>query len=231
MGATKEYIKIYQELKDQIIRLDLAPESLININELSKEFGLSRTPFKEALILLQAEGWVLSQGSSFLVTPLSLDRLREITDIRLIVDVQALLWAARQITPDQMEGLKRLQEEMERIGPEAGKWEIVALDFRFHKLLYKAARNRQLADYLERLLNHYLRFWMSIPWEINTRKFFENPKQVIAAIEAEDENRLVELGQDHILGSVKEIMNYFLDSPARKYTVSPRVRASVPWQG
>lgn len=230
MGTTKEYVKIYEKVKQQIIRLELPPESRIDVAAMIRDFGVSRTPLKEAMILLQAEGWVLSQGSSFLVTPLSLDRLREITDIRLIVEVQALLWAARQMTPGGLTCLKALETEMDGIDKGADNREIVDLDFRFHRYLFQAARNYQLAEYLERLLNHYLRFWMSIPREIDPATFFINPKQTVRAIEAQDEDELISLGQDHILGSVDEIMSYFLDSPARKYTVSPKVRASVPWK-
>ena len=230
MGAIKEYLKLYREIKQRIIRLELPPESRIDISALIRDFGVSRTPLKEALILLQAEGWVLSQGSSFLVTPLSLDRLREITDIRLIVEVQALLWAARQMTPDGLARLKELEAEMDGIEKGADYWEMMDLDYRFHRHLFQAAGNRQLAEYLERLLNHYLRFWMSIPREMDPAVFFINPKQTLRAVETRDEDELIRLGQEHILGSVREIMNYFLDSPARKYTVSPKIRASGPWK-
>ena len=59
--------QIYDALKEKIIWLELAPESPLNLSELADAFEVSRTPVKEALIYLQAQGWVLRQGSHFLV--------------------------------------------------------------------------------------------------------------------------------------------------------------------
>lgn len=80
--------KIYELLKEKIIWLDLMPESVLNLSDLARSFGVSRTPIKEVLILLQGEGWVLRQGSHFMVTPLSLDRIRGTAEIRSVMEIQ-----------------------------------------------------------------------------------------------------------------------------------------------
>ena len=46
--------KIYELVKEKIIWMDLMPESILNLSELARSFGVSRTPIKEALIYLQA---------------------------------------------------------------------------------------------------------------------------------------------------------------------------------
>jgi len=94
--------KIYELLKEKIIWLDLMPESDLNLSELARSFGVSRTPIKEALIYLQAEGWILRNGSHFPVTPLSLDRIRGTAEIRSIMEAQANIWAMDRITPENL---------------------------------------------------------------------------------------------------------------------------------
>ena len=89
--------KIYEVLKEKIIWLDLMPESYLNLSELAGSFGVSRTPIKEALILLQSEGWVMRHGSHFSVTPLSLSRIKENTEIRSVMEVQANIWAMERM--------------------------------------------------------------------------------------------------------------------------------------
>ena len=51
--------KIYELVREEIIWLGLMPESILNLSELAESFEVSRTPIKEALIFLQADGWVL----------------------------------------------------------------------------------------------------------------------------------------------------------------------------
>ena len=61
--------EIFKVMKEKIVWLDLKPESVINLTELAETFSVSRTPIKECLILLEAQGWVLRQESTFIVTP------------------------------------------------------------------------------------------------------------------------------------------------------------------
>ena len=209
----KEYQKIYEDLLDRIIWLDLMPESVLNVSELAEYYGVSRTPVKEALIFLQAEGWLLRQGTYFLVTPLSLDRIKEITDIRLVLESQANLWASQRITGQQMARLKALKAKCETISDKAGTKKIVELDSEVHRVIYQASRNMQLAQNLDRLLFQYLRFWLSIPREIQKEPFLDGLSELIDAIESRDESYIIQVSQQHILGSVQEIMLSFSASP------------------
>ena len=89
--------QVFSILKERITRLELSPGSILNLSELAQDFGMSRTPIKEALILLQAGEWVQRNGSHFMVTPLSIDRIKDITEIRSFMEVQANLWAMERI--------------------------------------------------------------------------------------------------------------------------------------
>ncbi len=89
-GKAKKTVEL---LRQKISWLELKSESLLNISELSEEFNVSRTPLKEALINLEANGWVQRQGSHFTVTPLCLQRMCEIAEGRSVIEIQAYLWA------------------------------------------------------------------------------------------------------------------------------------------
>jgi len=201
--------KIYEALKEKIIWLDLMPESYLNLSELAEAFGVSRTPIKEVLILLQAEGWVLRHGSHFMVTPLSLVRIKEITEIRNIMEVQANIWAMDRITSEELAVLDEVRKEILEIGDVPSNRQLVEMDVKFHRTLFQATKNSQLAQMLERLLIHYLRFWLSIPREIEPRSFFAETLDIIQAVEAKDDVRLRATSAAHIKNSVDEIMGAF----------------------
>ena len=201
--------KIYESLREKIIWLDLMPESYLNLSELAESYQVSRTPIKEALILLQAEGWVLRNASHFIVTPLSLGRIKEITEIRNIIEIQANVLAMDRITSEELASLDELKKEILEIGDMPFNKKLVELDVKFHRTLFQATKNSQLIEMLERLLIHYLRFWLSIPRKIEPQSFFSETLKIIDAIEAKDDVRLRAASAAHIKNSVDEIMGAF----------------------
>ena len=197
---------IFAALRKKIIHLELAPESVLNLSDLAKEFNVSRTPIKEVLISLQAEEWIVRQGSHFIVTPLSLERIREITEIRMVLEVQANIWAMERITPDELDLLKRIESEISLFTEKSSNQSIVDYDFFIHHTIFKAAKNAQMATLLERLLSHYLRFWLSIPKRIDHSVFFQEALDLIDGITAQDADRIRECTTRHIRNSVAQIM-------------------------
>jgi GntR family transcriptional regulator, rspAB operon transcriptional repressor len=200
--------EIFERLKREIIWLDLQPESVLNLSTLAESFGVSRTPVKEALILLQGEGWVLRQESRFIVTPLAFERIREVTEIRSVVEVQSNVWAMQRMTEKDLAELRSLVDEIGAVGDKATKRQLVDLDFRFHRALYKATRNNQLAQMLERLLSHYLRFWLSLDRDIRPDVFFAETIDIVNGVTSRDETKVREASITHIRKSVNEIMGF-----------------------
>ena len=197
---------IYNALKEKIIRLELPPERVLNISDLAKEFGVSRTPIKEILISLQADEWVQRNGSHFVVTPLSLERIREVTEIRMVMEVQANIWAMERITPEESRELSRIEQQMKSFDADSPNVDIVDFDFQFHRFIFNTAKNAQLAKILEWVLSHYLRFWLSIPRHIDTDEFFSEALELIHAINAGDADLVRDCTIRHIRHSVSEIM-------------------------
>jgi len=197
---------IYTALRRRIVHLDLAPESVLNISELAEDFGVSRTPVKEALIVLQAEEWIVRQGSHLIVTPLSLERIREITEIRMVLEVQANVWAMQRITPSELAGLQDLGRRIAASDAHPKNEVVMDFDFAVHHAIFLAAKNAQMMRILERLLDHYLRFWFSIARQLDLHQFFEETHKLISAIAAKDEGQVRECTIRHIRDSVAEIM-------------------------
>ena len=67
--------------------------------------------------------------------------------------------------------------------------DIVDFDFKVHHDIFIISKNAHLARLLERLLCHYLRFWLSIPRQIDHNSFFSEALELIKAIENKDEQK------------------------------------------
>jgi GntR family transcriptional regulator, rspAB operon transcriptional repressor len=201
--------KIYEDLKERIIWLDLPPDSTMNQVELSQTYGVSRNPLTIALTRLDAEEWVVRHGTHFVVSPLTLDRMREITEIRSVLETQANLWAMHRISIAGLHELKALSNDIKKLSPGASKKEMVQLDFRFHKIIYRETQNHQLAQLLERLLSHYLRFWLAGPQKIKKETLFKDTLEMIRALEQKDEISLLASTAAHIKASLDKIMGIY----------------------
>ena len=200
-------LKIYEDLKEKIIWLDLAPDSTLNQAELAEAYGVSRNPLTIALTRLDAEEWVVRHGTHFVIRPLTLDRMREITEIRSVLETQAVLWAMHRITQSGLQELRSLANTIRKLSPGASKKAMVELDFKFHRIIYREAHNQQLAQLLERLLSHYLRFWLAGPKEIKKETLFNDTLSMIKAIETKDEISLRASAAAHIKASLDKIMD------------------------
>ena len=199
-------LEIYQDLKNKIIWLELAPGSSLNQIDLAHAYGVSRTPVTLALARLDAEEWAVRQGSHYVVSPLTLNHMKNITEIRSVLETQANVWAMNRITPEGLKELKAIKEDMRNLKSNVSKKEMFQLDYKFHCLIYREARNRQLAQLLSGLLCHYIRFWLASPQSIEKKVFFSEAVEMIKAIESKDDFSLRASTAAHLKASSDRIM-------------------------
>lgn len=197
---------IYEDLKEKIIWLKIKPGTTLNLVDLAKSYHVSRNPVTIALTRLETEEWVIRNGSHFVVSPLTLERMRDITEVRLLMEVQANIWTMHRISAEGLNELKKIKKEISELKKEATKEDIIHLDVRFHRLIYRETQNAQLEVMLDRMLNHYLRFWLSRPSRIDQDAFFSDILETIDAIERKDETRLHAACTAHVKSSLDEIM-------------------------
>jgi DNA-binding GntR family transcriptional regulator len=198
--------QIYEALEEKIVWLELKPGSTFNLSELAKLFGVSRCPITLVLTRLEAEGWAVRHGSHFGVSPLSLDRIKETVEIRLVLEVQANVWTMNRITAEEMNELEQVQQEIGRLTATASNREMLELDLKFHRIIFRAAKNAQLAEFLDRILGTYFRFWLSIPCETEPQGLFAETLEVINAFKAKDEAGLRNASRKHIRRSYEGIV-------------------------
>jgi len=203
--------QVFSILRERITNLELPPGSILNLSELAQDFGMSRTPIKEALILLQADEWVQRKGSHFMVTPLSIDRIKDITEIRAVLELQANLWAMERTNENDLAALGKLIIEIEKVNDKTSLKRLLEIDFKFHKIIYKATKNNQIIQILQRLLRHYSRYWLSFQVDVDRDSCFNETLDIIQAIHEKNEAKLKTATSEHIKKSLQAIMGSYLD--------------------
>jgi len=151
--------KAYHLIKEKIVTLELLPLSVIDERVLMEELGLGRTPIREALHRLAAEGLVnIVPRRGMFVANISITDLQKIFEVRMPMEGLCARLAAQRVTAGQIAQMERLFHALEQV-PDRDIKGLMSVDERFHHLLYQAADNEFLAEALDRLYAPSLRLW------------------------------------------------------------------------
>lgn len=144
--------RICAAVKAQIIDGRLPPGARITEQQLAAEFNTSRTPVREALRQLVADGFALFKpNSGTVVRQWSPQQLREIFDLRVLVETEIASHAAQRIGDAGVAELLRLQDQIEAQGAdtsEANTARIGRLNRDFHRQIALASQNERLVTML-----------------------------------------------------------------------------------
>ena len=192
--------KAYHLIKDKIITLELAPSTVIDEQALMKELGLGRTPIREALQRLNAEGLVhIVPRRGMFVTDISITDLQKIFEVRTVLAGFSARLAAQRATTDQIAQMEQVLHGLEQV--QSGDYKLlIDIDRRFQRLLYQAAGNEILAESLDHLYDLSLRIWYLVLHQLgDVRDAIEEHQQVAEALKARDGARAEALIQQHIV--------------------------------
>ena len=135
------YVEVAELLRERIFAQALAPGSWIDELKLSEEYGISRTPLREALKVLAAEGLVtmkLRRGAY--VTEVSERDLREVYHLLALLESDAASVVAERATDEQLRELQALHQDLEQAAGD--REQFFTINEAFHRRLLELADNR-----------------------------------------------------------------------------------------
>ena len=124
---------------------ELKPGELYSAPALGERFGVSATPVREAMLDLAKDGFVVAERNrGFRVVEMSEVDLDEICQIRLLLEVPTTVQVARTITPEVIEQLESIGDEIVAAAAEGDLIDYLDSDRRFHVLLISQLGNDRL---------------------------------------------------------------------------------------
>ena len=143
------YEEVAELLRQRIFKRELEPGSWIDEVKLAQEYGISRTPMREALKVLAAEGLVtMKVRRGAYVTEVSEQDLAEVYHLLSLLESDAAGVVAKKATEAQIKELQALHKELE--GALKNRDKFFAINERFHMRLLEFAgnkwRNQMVAD-------------------------------------------------------------------------------------
>lgn len=202
--------RAYDYLRDEILSGRIEPGARLIEGRLAGQIGVSRTPIREALHILEREGLLESiPRVGYRVKALEWDEVEEICEIRAVNETLAASWALQRMTLEQFEDLKknlRLSENEVRKGnPKA----FVELDAEFHEILARASGSKRLLELCQLLRRHMLRYRIeSIFSEENVLRAVKGHRRIVDCIGHKDSQKVEKAVRAHLEQSKRDIRRY-----------------------
>ncbi|MBM3597657.1 MAG: GntR family transcriptional regulator [Alphaproteobacteria bacterium] len=196
---------VHTALRQKILSLELRPGAKLDEAALVQSFGVSRTPVREAIIRLAADGLVFilpNRGAQ--VAPLDLSETAQFFEAFELNQRVVNHLAALRRTEADLDRIRRARDEFDSAVKRDDPTGLVSANFDLHMAIAQAARNTHVETTLRRLLEHGMRlcwiWYKDFPQPL-VRKDMDNSCQehddMVAAIEARDAGRADALGKVH----------------------------------
>jgi DNA-binding GntR family transcriptional regulator len=203
---------VYETLRNEIIELKLAPGSPVDEQQLSDRFALSRTPIREALVRLAAEGLITTlTNRTTIVSNIDFLGLGEFFDaLTLMYRVTTRLAAANHRASD-IDVIRALQMQFQTAVEARDVLGMIATNRDFHVAIAEAGRNRYYTDLFTRLLDQgrrILRLYYSSFNDVLPRQYVGEHEDMIKAIINRDINGADALAAAHADQIVGQIRSY-----------------------
>ena len=191
------YQEVAEALRQRIFNRSLEPGSWIDELRIAQEFGISRTPLREALKVLAAEGLVtMKVRRGAYVTEVSDKDLRDVYHLLCVLETDAAAVVATSATDEQLKEIQRLHAELEAAVDDRERF--FALNEQFHMQLLAFADNRwrdQLVADLRKVMK--LNRHNSLFKQGRVEDSLAEHQDIVAALLARDAQRVREAMQKH----------------------------------
>jgi DNA-binding GntR family transcriptional regulator len=137
--------RIYALLKHRILTCALLPGQRMMERELCREPGITRTPLREAISRLVLEGLVSETPyCGYTVAPITFTDMREMCELRRVVEVEVAVLASKRATPEEVTNLRKLAPVPYAHGDRATYESYLKGNSAFHQMLARCAHNTRL---------------------------------------------------------------------------------------
>ena len=197
--------EVYRRIRADIMSLRIPPDTRVSVDSLARELGVSQTPIREALSMLEANGLVSKRHFAGYATSPRMGRaqLDELFEFRLLIEPHAARKAAEAMADIDIAALSSGELALSHDA-------FADMDTEFHRLIAQGARNHLIADSLARLHIHVHIFRSCFRSEIAEEAVHEHDA-VIAAIRKRDGAAAEAAMRRHIERSYGRLRDFIKD--------------------
>ena len=212
---TNEYLPlrdvVFNTLRDAILTGKLVPGERLMENQLADKLGVSRTPVREALRMLELENLVeLVPRKGAQVLDMSEKDIVNILEVRSALEGLATSVACKKMSKEDLQQLKNLEVDFEKAVADNDVEHFVDIDEDFHDLIFAATENDKLISIFRNLRIQLYRYRMAQAKnnETSMSTIVAHHRSIIRAIENHDSEEGASIAQGHIKYQTESILRF-----------------------
>jgi len=201
--------QVFEQIKEMIVRGEIPAGKRMIESKIAESMGISRTPVREAVHKLEAEGLLNSlPKGGYAVRGLDISDIEETFEIRSILESFASYLAAHRHSNKEIVPLEEKIEEFQRYLDNHNLKELTRINTEFHDLLYALSRSPRLVKMIHNLRDeiYFLRkiILRSVDMACLSNK---DHREIIKAIKKREAKKVERLVRDHILRGKEFVIN------------------------
>ena len=201
IAQTALYQEVAERLRQRIFSHELPPGTWIDEQALAVDYGISRTPLREALKVLASEGLVtLKPRRGCYVTEISERDLDEIFPVMAMLEGRCAFEAAKKAKTDDIARLEAIHNLLEKHAASGDRERFFEANQEFHRAVQELADNRWLQQVIQDLRKVLkLTRLHSLSAEGRLQESLEEHRLIMAGFKAKDAKRAEQAMHDHLL--------------------------------
>ena len=202
---------VFSTLREAILKGELKPGERLMELQLAAKLGVSRTPIREAIRMLEQEGLAVTiprKGAE--VAKMTEKDMEDVLQIRDALDELAAAIACEQMTKEQLDALKNTMREFEESTKTGDVKRIAQADVEFHDIIYQATGNPKLVTMLNNLREQMYRYRVEyLKDEKNYPTLMKEHSEIVDGLIVKNKEKVTNAMHKHVKNqvvAVKEII-------------------------
>ncbi|MCI8447077.1 MAG: GntR family transcriptional regulator [Eubacterium sp.] len=200
---------VFHTLREAILKGDLRPGERLMELQLASKLGVSRTPIREAIRMLEQEGLAVTiprKGAE--VAKMTEKDMEDVLQIREALDELAVQVACDKMTAQQLKELTLAMKNFEN-AIQAGKLKkIIEYDVEFHDIIYRATDNPKLVTLLNNIREQIYRYRVEyLKGKENYPMLVREHEEIVTALKQKNKERVADAMRSHIRNQAEAVKN------------------------
>ena len=191
---------VYNTLREAILKGELKPGERLMELQLASKLGVSRTPIREAIRMLELEGLAVTiprKGAE--VAKMTVKDMEDVLEVREALDELAARIACNKITEEQLQTLSKVKDAFEESTKTTDIKQIAMYDEKFHDVIYESTGNVRLVNLLNNLREQIYRYRVEYLKNVEVYpRLIKEHETILKALQDRNQELVVEAMRDHV---------------------------------
>lgn len=200
---------VFNTLRQGILRGLLPPGLRLMEIQLAKQLGVSRTPVREAIRMLELEGLVTTiprKGAE--VAEITPKDLQDVLEVRCAMEALAVELACKTITEEDLQRLRAVLGKFQHLIPNGDASELAECDVEFHDIIIQSTQNKRLIQLLNNLREQMYRYRLEYLKDYSTHQLLlKEHKIIVDCLEQRDVEGAKSIIRTHINQQYEDVIH------------------------